>query len=175
MLARHHWAVLKASGSPKGLWIFPPAVLNAVAPLALQTLGEHQGMSLQPPQCAHQHRGSPTGREGKLIGKGNHPRTNLFVSHGCFFFLHLFSSTKYTQGKGIICQNLFWESELEKLCCLCCTQILRSFKSLCPAASLSLPLCGAVWLPSSFVCCHYSVKSGGNNFPPLTLHHFGAN
>lgn len=100
MLARHHWAVLKTSGSPRCLWIFPPWVLNVVAPLALQTLGEHQGMSLQPPQCAHQHRGSPRGQKGKLIGKGNHPRTNLFVSHsfGVFFsspfLLHKIHSRK---------------------------------------------------------------------------------
>lgn len=93
-----------------------------------------------------------------------HVLISLFPIVLGFFFLHLFSSTKYTQGKGIICQNLFWESELGKLRCLCCARILRSFKSLCPAALLSLPLCGAVSLPSSFVCCHYSVKSGGKQF-----------
>lgn len=92
MLARHHWAVLKTSGSPKCLCIFPPPVLNVVASLALQTLGGHQGMSSQAPQCAHQHRGSPAGWGGKLIGKENHhPHTNLFVSHSFSGFFFTFS------------------------------------------------------------------------------------
>lgn len=97
MLATHHWAVLKTSGSPKFLWIFPPPALNVSCLLALQTLGEHQGTRLQPLQRAHPHRVSPLGRERKLVGVWNHPHANLLFP--LVIFPSLFFSSQNTLSK----------------------------------------------------------------------------
>lgn len=141
MLARRHWAVVKSSGNPKFLRIFPAPVSNAVASLAVQTLGEDQGVSLQPP-WAHQPRGSPSGRAGNSIGKGNRPLTEIFLFPIVVFLFSTFSPPQNTlKGKALFARifsgRVSWRS--------CAAFAAQGFSDPSKALSSCLALAATAW------------------------------
>lgn len=94
---------------------------------------------------------APQDGKEKLIGKGNHPRTNLFVSHSCFFFpspilLHkIHSSERHYLPESFLGE---WAGEAVLPLQHTDSQILQKPLSSC------LALAAAVWCGlTSFIFC----------------------